>query len=169
MSHSRQLAELPGKRKTSLTEGMAPAVHISYQVTIVANLMAFGNSTRNFKQFGLNIREWRVIALIGQLGPLTASQIVEEIVQDKANISRAISRLDNLELVVKLPNPKHKRSPIIWMTKEGMNLYESIVPEFNHQATMFCASLTDTEEKTLCRLLDKLKVHSEYVRDREGL
>jgi len=118
---------------------------------------------------GLNIREWRVIALLGQLGPLTASQIVQEIAHDKANISRAISRLDHLGLVAKLPNPKHKRSPIIWMTKEGMNRYKRIVPEFNDQATMFCESLTDKEERTLCRLLDKLKAHSEQVRDREGL
>lgn len=168
-TRSQYIAPLPKKQKSSLTDGMEPAIHISYQVTVVANLMAFGNSTKNFKQFGLNIREWRVLALLAQLGPLTAVRIVEEVVQDKANMSRAIAELHKKKLVTKLPNPKHKRSQFIWLTKSGMALYKKIEPVFTEQAEMFCNSLSEKEKTTLCKLLDKLKGHAERMREDKGL
>lgn len=154
---------------SDLTEGMAAEVHISYQITIAANLMAFGNSTRNFKQFGLNVGEWRVIATLPQTGPLTARQIVEIVGQDKANVSRSVALLSEKQLIVKMSNPGHKRSPFIWLTHAGLKLYQRIIPVFTEQAEMFCAALTETEKATLCRLLDKLKAHTEQVRQQEDL
>ncbi len=154
---------------TDLTDGMAPEVHISYQITIAANLMAFGSSSRNFRQFGLDVGEWRVIATLPWTGPLTARKIVEIVGQDKANVSRSIAKLSEKQLIVKMPNPGHKRSPFIWLTRAGLKLYKRIVPVFTEQAEMFCASLTEKEKATLCRLLDKLKTHTKEVRQQEGL
>jgi DNA-binding MarR family transcriptional regulator len=162
-------APIPNVSKQNLTDGMAPEIHISYQITIAANLMAFGSSTRNFRLFGLNVGEWRVVGIVGQIGPLTARRIVELVAQDKADVSRSIARLSDKQLIVKLPNPKHKRSPFIWMTHAGLELYQRIVPVFTEQAEMFCGSLTEKEKATLCRLLDKLKAHTEKVRQQENL
>jgi DNA-binding MarR family transcriptional regulator len=165
----REAAALPPRRKPTLTDDMPPEIHISYQVTIVSNLMSFGNSHKNYARFGLNMREWRTISCIWLLGPMTASQIVTEVVQDKANISRAIAELGAKGLITKLPNFAHKRSPLIWVTVAGKELYDLIVPVFNQQAEMFSASLTDEEKLTLCSLLDKLKLNVESVRLEEGL
>jgi DNA-binding MarR family transcriptional regulator len=164
-----QAAPVPDIRGEELTDGMAPEIHISYQITIAANLMAFGSSTRNFKQFGLNVGEWRILAALPRTGPLTAGQIVEIVGQDKANVSRSIAGLSEKQLIIKTPNPSHKRSPIIWLTHAGQELYKRIVPVFTEQAEMFCAVLTQKEKVTLCRLLDKLKAHTEKVRQQEGL
>jgi len=167
-----QAAPIPSVKRqylADLTDGMAPEVHISYQITIAANLMAFGNSTRNFKQFGLNVGEWRVLAILPRTGPLTARQIVEIVGQDKANVSRSVALLVEKHLIIKTPNPGHKRSPFLWLTHAGMKLYQRIIPVFTEQAEMFCASLTKKEKATLCRLLDKLKTHTETVRQQQDL
>ena len=164
-----KIAPIPKKHKAKLTDGMSPEIHISYQVTVTSNLMAFGNSARNIKLFGINSREWRVIGCIGQIGPMTARQIVDVVHQDKGNVSRAIAELEKRELIVKLPNKSHLNSPFIWMTEEGKTLYEKIVPSFNQQAKLFTASLTKEEKLDLCRLLDKLKLHIELVREHEGI
>lgn len=167
-----QAAPIPSRLRnylTDLTDGMAPEVHISYQITIAANLMAFGNSTRNFKQFGLNVGEWRVIATLPHTGPLTARRIVEIVGQDKANVSRSVALLSEKQLIVKMPNRGHKRSPFIWLTDAGLKLYQRIIPVFTEQAELFCACLTEREKATLCRLLDKLKAHTEMVRQQEDL
>jgi DNA-binding MarR family transcriptional regulator len=162
-------APVPNFGGQNLTAGMAPEIHISYQITVAANLMAFGSSTRNFKQFGLNVGEWRVLATLPRTGPLTAGQIVEIVGQDKANVSRSIAGLSEKQLIVKMPNPRHKRSPIIWLTHAGLELYERIVPVFTEQAEMFCSALRKKERDTLCRLLDKLKDNTMKVRQQEGL
>lgn len=164
-----QAAPVPNFGGQNLTAGMAPEIHISYQITIAANLMAFGSSARNFKQFGLNVGEWRIIAALPRVGPLTAHQIVEMVGQDKANVSRSIAGLSEKQLIVKRPNPRHKRSPIIWLTDAGVELYERIVPVFTEQAEMFCAALTKKEKDTLCRLLDKLKDNTLKIRQQEGM
>jgi len=169
MLDSTKAAPIPDIKGQNLTDGMAPEIHISYQITVAANLMAFGSSTRNFKQFGLNIGEWRVLATLPRTGPLTARQIVEIVGKDKANVSRSIAGLLERELIVKTSNPRHKRSPIIWLTHAGLELYENIVPAFTEQAEMFCAVLTEKEKAILCRLLDKLKDNTEKVRQQEGL
>jgi DNA-binding MarR family transcriptional regulator len=162
-------APLPKQKKMYLTEGMDPATHISYQVTIIANLMAFGNSPANCKQFGLNIREWRVMGFIAPLGPQTASQLVDMIHQDKANISRAIAELSQKGLIVKLPNKSHKRSPFIWLSKNGMALYKKIEPVHDLQADLFTDCLSQKEKLILCGFLDKIKLNAEQVKRVEGL
>ncbi len=164
-----KIAPLPPSKNTSLTAGMPPEIHISYQITIVANLMAFGGSIKNMNQFGINFREWRVLGVIGRMGPQTARQIVDLSHQDKATISRAITELGQKGLVAKLPNKKHKRSPLIWFTEEGKALYERILPPFSDQAALFTETLSKKEKEQLCHLLDKLKTHIEQVREETGL
>ena len=163
-----KLAPLP-KPKPQLTDELTPEAHISYQVTVVSNLMAFGNSASNVKQFGINLREWRVLGCIAQMGPLTARQIITAVHQDKATISRAIAELSAKGFISKLPNKLHKRSPFIWMTLEGKAVYDSILPSFIHQANLFTEVLSAQEKTQLCNILDKLKEHIEEVRVTEGL
>jgi DNA-binding MarR family transcriptional regulator len=162
-------AAFPHSPRENLTDDLSAPVHISYVVTLVANLMAFGGSSANFKRFGVNIREWRVLGTLGVMGPVTASRIVEVVHQDKANISRAIAELAKKDLVVKLPNTQHKSSPLIWMSEAGAELYKRIVPVFTQQAESFTSVLSNKEQKQLCHLLDKLNAHIVNVRRDENL
>ncbi|MEQ8516138.1 MAG: MarR family winged helix-turn-helix transcriptional regulator [Chromatocurvus sp.] len=158
------LAPRPRDPATSLTDGLDPALHISYQVTIVANLMAFAESPKNAARFGVKTREWRVLGTLVRMGPLTAADIVRLMRQDKGSISRAVSALESRGLLQKLPNPRHAGSPFLWLTREGKKLVDGIWPVFREQAELMSAGLTKTEQKTLCRLLDKLHDHAEAVR-----
>lgn len=162
-------APIPTKSKTYVTEGMPSAVHISYQVTVVSNLMAFGSSPKNVEQFGINLREWRVVGALGKMGPLTAKRLVDLIRQDKANISRAITELSTKNYIIKMPNNAHKKSPFIWLTVEGQALFDTIYPTFTQQAEMFSSILSEQEQTLLCELLDKLKDNTEKVRREQEL
>lgn len=161
------IAPLPTKERSCLTEGMPPEIHISYQITVVTNLMSFANSPKNFKQFGLNVCQWRVLSCLALLGPSTARQLVDESHQDKAGISRAISELTKKGLVTKLDNKLHKRSPLIWLTVEGAALNKRIYPIFAKQAKAFTEVLSKKEKAQLCDMLDRLKQHTEKVNEQE--
>ncbi|TAK51993.1 MAG: MarR family transcriptional regulator [Gammaproteobacteria bacterium] len=163
------LAPIPRWTKTQLTEDMSPAVHISYQITIAANLMAFGSSASNVRRFGVRTREWRVLGCLNQMGPTTAADIVRLVRQDKGSVSRAIAGLEREGLVAKIPNKVHKNSPHVWLTDKGMKLVERIYPVFLQQAELFTGVLSQREKHELCRLLDKLKVHVELVRAEQGI
>lgn len=158
------LAPRPKHPARSLTDGLEPALHISYQVTIVANLMAFAESPANSRRFGVRTREWRVMACLVRMGPLTAADMVRIIYQDKGSVSRAIAALEQRGLVKRLDNPRHAGSSLIWLTREGKKLVDNIWPEFTGQAEQMAAALSATEQRKLCQLLDKLRDHAEEVR-----
>jgi DNA-binding MarR family transcriptional regulator len=163
------LAPIPKRQKLELTEGMEPPAHISYQITIVANLMAFGSSASNVKRFGIKTREWRVLGCLTHVGPATAGDIVRLARQDKGSISRAITGLEKEGLIGKIPNYAHKSSPYIWLTEKGRKLVDRIYPVFIEQAELFTEVLTEGEKREFCRLLDKLKDHVEQVREERGI
>lgn len=159
---------VPKTRKATLTEGLPSSMHISFVVTIVANLMAFGGVKDNVQRFGLTIRQWRIISLIAHMGPMTLSEIVNILHHEKSTLSRAAKDLEKRGLLCKLPNKRHKSSPLIWFTQEGQDLYDEIEPIFMEQANKFTSILNEDEKQQLCNILDKLKEHGEEVRAFEG-
>lgn len=158
----------PVKRKAALTDDLSPEVHISFLVAIVSNLMAFGNVPENIRRFGLTVRQWRIISLLGEMGPMTLSDITNTIHHDKSSLSRAVRDLEKRGLVAKLQNNRHKSSPFVWFTNEGAALCEEISPAFAHQAEMLTSVLSGTEKQQLCGLLGKLHSHIESLRAQDG-
>lgn len=165
-----QLPDMPPpvRRKAALTDGLTAEIHISFLVTIVSNLMAFGNVRENIRRFGLTVRQWRIISLLGEMGPMTLSDITNTVHHDKSSLSRAVRDMEKRGLVGKVQNNRHKSSPFIWFTNEGAALYEEISPQFTHQAEMLTSVLSDREKQELCGLLGKLHGHIEGLRAREG-
>lgn len=167
---AKTMTEIPVPKvyKTNVTEGMSPSLHISFVVTIVANIMAFGGLKDNVQRFGLTVRQWRIISLIAHMGPMTLSDIASTVHHEKSTLSRAAKELEKRGLLCKLPNKRHKSSPLIWFTKEGQELYDEIEPIFEEQTDKFTSVLDESEKKQLCDILDKLKDHGENVRAFEG-
>ncbi len=153
-----------GKKAGSLTHGLEPALRISFDVTIVANLMAFAGSPKNAARFGIKTREWRVIGLLYRVGPTTAADIVRMIHQDKASVSRAVAALEKRDLVRRTTNPGHARSPFISLTPAGRSLVKQIWPVFREQARRMTEHLSNEEQELLCSILDKLRQQAEVVR-----
>ncbi len=158
----------PNIRKSAITDGMSASDHISYAVTFVANLMSFGGRKDNVERFNLTVRQWRVIAIIGRMGPMTLSDIANTVHHEKSTLSRAAKELEKRGLLCKLPNIRHKLSPLISFTKEGQALYNEITPIHQIQSEKLTSILSDEEKKQLCDLLDKLQDHAEEVRAFEG-
>ncbi|MFC3052601.1 MarR family winged helix-turn-helix transcriptional regulator [Kordiimonas pumila] len=150
--------------KDLLTHNMEPASHISYQVTIVSNLMAFGGTKENQKRYGLTLCQWRIIGSIANAGPLTLGEIAKIIFHDKSTLSRAATELEKKGLLKRLANDQHKSSPILAFTKQGKAFYRETEPHFIRQAEELTAGLNLQEKQQLCFLLDKLKNHAVNVR-----
>lgn len=105
----------------------------------------------------LTIAEWRVLS---RLAPAENGATVREISQmawvDRAEVSRAAASLEAGGLTSRRPNPSDGRSPILFITDEGMKLYRKLLPiraEF-HRA--LAADLTDAERSLLDDLLSRI-------------
>ena len=71
----------------------------SYRISVLSNRLALGASRLYGRRFGLVLREWRVLALLGQFAPMSARDIIERSALDKASVSRAVASLAERSLV----------------------------------------------------------------------
>ena len=135
-------------------DGLSASVKINYLVAMASNLSPMTNI--GAKALGnTSIQEMRAIGLLVRLGPQTASKLAKLSRQDPANVSRTINKLVQRELVVKIPNPEHKRSPFIWVTNGGMSYYEQVAPLMVEKADQYVENFSEEEKSTLVALLER--------------
>src|SRR3569833_2712229 len=79
-------------------------------------------------RFGLSIPQWRLIAVLGEHGPLTQQAIATRTVMDKVTVSRATQGLEKRRLVERAPHDDDGRSHHLALSKTGARLDEALAP-----------------------------------------
>lgn len=90
---------------------------------------------------GKGIRQKEIAAAVGIHAPALSEQI------DRLEADRYLERR---------ANPEDKRSTLIVLTEKGKARANEVLDERRQAAEVFCAGLTEEEQDTLLRLLDKL-------------
>ncbi|MGO2470615.1 MarR family winged helix-turn-helix transcriptional regulator [Microbacterium gubbeenense] len=75
---------------------------------------------------GLLPGTYKVFVTISQSGPITATAVAEQMVLDKGHLSRAVSSLEGLGLVMRTPDPADRRAQLLEVTPEGRAKFEEI-------------------------------------------
>ena len=99
--------------------------HLPYRLLLLARMID-RRSARELQKFGLSLAEWRVLAFIGVAGPASASMIGKFGEIDRAEISRAVARLESKQLIERRPDEKHRKRFIISPTEAGQSLFEQV-------------------------------------------
>ncbi|GAB7036880.1 MULTISPECIES: MarR family winged helix-turn-helix transcriptional regulator [Catenuloplanes] len=69
---------------------------------------------------GLQPNAYLVLTWIGEHGPARPSAIVDEFALDKGAVSRLLSHLDELGLIVRVPDPSDRRATLVSATAEAV-------------------------------------------------
>jgi DNA-binding MarR family transcriptional regulator len=93
---------------------------LPYRLSVASNSVSNRIAQSYRKRFGLKVPEWRLIAILAELGGLTR--------MDKITVSRAASALVERGLVGSNRNPGDGRSHFLSLTSEGQSLYTEIAP-----------------------------------------
>ncbi|MBL8552154.1 MAG: MarR family transcriptional regulator [Hyphomonadaceae bacterium] len=104
----------------------------------------------------LTIAEWRVLSRLAPIKGATVREISQMAWVDRAEVSRAASALEARGLTSRRPNPTDGRSPVLFITADGVKLYRKLLPiraEFHRSLT---ADLTDAERGLLDDLLYRI-------------
>ena len=108
------------------------------------------------QRFGITKEQWRIIALLGQYGAMTAKQIADLTYMDKVKISRSVSGLAELEHISRQTSAVDKRAVLLDLSATGRELYESITPLMQAWEEELLARLTPLERQQLAIIVDKL-------------
>jgi DNA-binding MarR family transcriptional regulator len=85
---------------------------------------------RCFKENGYEItpEQWGIIRHLGQEDGLSQREIGEKVFKDKPNITRMLDALEKKHLIFRQPDPRDRRKYCIYLTKEGKQLHERVLP-----------------------------------------
>ena len=139
--------------------------NLSYHLTSTVNLTTTWTVRQICRRFGLNVREWRVLAILGSYAPLCARDIVARTGMDKATVSRAVAALERAGLLASDRDRRDKRRTRLWLSPEGAALHDRITPISEDFYARFDAGLSKDERAALLALLKKLRHHAASVLD----
>ena len=126
---------------------------------MITNKMLSENYLDFFKQFDISMQQFNVLRILkGQKGkPANLATIQERMIHKNSNTTRLIDKLLLKGLVDRTICPENRRKVEIIITKNGLELLETIDPKLNELEEKIIQPLTITEAETLNNLLEKLR------------
>jgi DNA-binding MarR family transcriptional regulator len=102
---------------------------IPYRMSITSNLVSGVIASAYHALFGLNVPEWRLIAVIGERDGITQQEICGRTRMDKMTVSRAAAARAERGLLERIPNPGDRRSRVRVLSGDGRRLYDEVAPQ----------------------------------------
>lgn len=101
---------------------------LPYRLSVLSNRISGAIARLYAQRFHLTIAEWRVMAVLGRFGPLTATDVSARTAMDKVRVSRAIQRLIAARTVSQVVESADRRRRRLALTEHGETIYARIVP-----------------------------------------
>lgn len=108
------------------------------------------------KHGGLNVVQWRILALIRMSGPVHSATLVKSISMDAGLFSRNLKSMVERRLVSSTPDKNDNRRHILRLTSAGQKKYHQASPAMAKRREQLTQGLTADDKATLFRLLDLL-------------
>jgi DNA-binding MarR family transcriptional regulator len=138
---------------------------LPYRLSVTANAVSDVIASSYQSRFGLSIPQWRLMAVLGEDGPMTPQALCTRTVMDKVTVSRAAAALHERKLVEREPNASDGRSHRVGLTRAGQDLYAQIAPlALTHEARLM-DTFTPFERTTMQRLLRRLQAAADEARE----
>ena len=139
-----------------MTADFALEEFLPYRLSVVSNRASRLFARRYSEAFGISIAEWRVLAVVGRFGGLSASAVVERTAMDKVKVSRAVRGLLARGLLRRQGDAADRRVQRLAMTPAGEGIHGRILPLARGLEAELLAGMAAAEQAALHRLLDAL-------------
>jgi DNA-binding MarR family transcriptional regulator len=126
---------------------------LSVAATAVSELIAKAYQAR----FGLTIPQWRLMAVLGEGGPMTQQALCARTMMDKVTVSRAAQALTQRGLTARDPNAADGRSHRLSLTMDGAALYAEIAPSALAYEARLLEAFTPADQAAAHDLLRRLE------------
>ena len=139
---------------------------LPYRVTLLAKLLDRCTTRLLQASSGLSVAEWRVLAQLAPTSPMSVRQLAEQAWVDRAEVSRAAASLERRGLLERRENEKDRRSPLLYCTPKGSELFRRVHPS----RQQFHRSLTDllSPEQAAALEAAMLTLAKQCVQELEG-
>ena len=129
---------------------------LPYRLSVLSNTVSRAIAAEYDRAFGLNIWQWRCMAVLGEAPGLTAREVTERTAMDKVAVSRALSALESAGRLRREADRRDARASRLYLTAAGTDTYKAIIPIARRHEHDLLAGLTHAERQMLGELLARL-------------
>ncbi len=119
--------------------------------------------SRRFKSFGLSPEQGFILSRLGELDGITQKELADRTFKDTPTTARILDRLMDRGLIARRKHPDDRRAFLIFLTDQGREIRERILPiamRINEDAI---SGLTAEECKQLQELLNRVQENIEHT------
>jgi len=142
---------------------------LSHRVLVLSNTLARAAARFYPRRFGVRLAEWRVIDALHAGRGISANQISQWLLTDKAWVKRSVDRLAAAGYVRRRPDPRHGRRLLLSLTAKGERAYAAIAVAARRRHDNVLEALAAEEREVLERILGKLQARAEEMLAEPGL
>lgn len=158
-AHCLESPPMPRSDDPRLLSGL-----LSHRVLVLSNTLALAASRYYPRKFGVRLAEWRVIDALHAGGEISANQISQWLMTDKAWVSRSVERLIAEGYVRRSVDPGHGRRLLLRLTPKGERAYTAIAAAARRRNDNLLACLTAAQRQTLQVVLERLESRASMMR-----
>lgn len=114
-------------------------------------------------RFDLSLAEWQVLAVLGERGAATSTDIKLDCFMHKTKISRAVAALESRGLLTRRTSQSDLRVAHLSLTSRGRRMHEELIPLARTFTDGILAGLPPEQREALDAALATLKSQAEAV------
>src|SRR3954469_7601384 len=125
-------------------------------ITFIANKLSRSATALYQKRFGVNVTEWRILALLAIEPAISAARICQVIGYDKGPVSRTLTVMQARGLV-RIGSDEHDgRTHAISLTAKGEATHDRVIALALERERRLLSCLDDDERELLIKLLGRI-------------
>ncbi len=135
-------------------------LHDSVILNLLYSTILIENSEESiFRKFGITRAQYNVLRILkGAKGnPMNLFDVQSRMLKRMSNTTRLVDKLLTKNYVERIVCPENRRKVEITITETGLNLLDEILPILNSKHFEKLKNLSEEEQKSLIKLLEKLR------------
>lgn len=123
-----------------------------------SRILSRRNRTLNgeLRSFDLDYPRWRVMAVLNQHPGCSMQQLAEQTGVDRTTLAHTTALMGRQGLLTRRARETDRRSVMLSLTPRGRNLLARILPTVLAHSSQSLSGFTDTEMRTLFKLLQRM-------------
>ena len=131
---------------------------LPYRLSVLSNRISQDIARLYAGRFGLNVTEWRLLAVLGRYPGLSATELAERTAMDKVAVSRAVATLLADGRLTRRTDGADRRRALLKLSARGYRIYDEVAPLALEYERRLVAALEPGDRAQLDALLSRLAV-----------
>ena len=137
---------------------------LPYRLSVLSNRISQDIARLYAGRFGLNVTEWRLLAVLGRYPDLSATELAERTAMDKVAVSRAVASLLAEGRLTRKTDGNDRRRALLRLSAKGYRIYDEVAPLALAYERDLLAGLRSDERSALERLLEMVEARERATR-----